>query len=253
MRKPAAKPARVLGGSETMDIPKIDVSPLRCSHDFNGAVIGMALGDAYLDSYANREKAHDPRIHKARLQLAHGEKQRGYFLWKISLVRNYLTFTSMQENKCMLGGKEYKSVKAMSLGSKKLSYLYPKLYQFRKKRVTRKILNRLTTLGLAIWYMDDGYLEKKKAPDGSYYPGRAARLHTEGFSHEEILVIISYFKEVLGISALAVRCTNGHEALWFNTENAKKLFDLVRPYVLRIECMKYKLPEFSIEAPVSGV
>lgn len=233
-----------------MEIPNKEVAPLSCSHDFNGAVIGMVLGDSWMESYANSSGvAHDPRKHKTRLQFGHCLEQKEYLLWKVALTRNYLVFNHIKDYQCVVKGTTCYTVKALSRGSRKLSYLYPKMYQFKKKLVSRKILNRLTPLGLAIWYMDDGYLEKKSNGKGGYYPGRAIRLSTESFTYEGVLLIQKYFQEVWEIPVVVVKCTSGHWVTWFNNASTKKFLDIVRPYVLQVECMKHKLPEFSVEAP----
>lgn len=210
----------------------------------------MVLGDATLKSTGRRHIAHDPRKHLASLSFGHSKKQKDYAIWKIELCRNYLTFNFIKEYKVKVKEKEYDVFLTNSKGSRKLSYLYAKMYQFRKKRVTQKILNRLTPLGLAIFYMDDGNLDKKKRPDGSYYPYRTIRLATNCFSALEVTLFQKTLEKRWGIKTKVTKNNRGHLSIYIHKKDAMRFLDVVRPFVSQVDCMKYKLPEFeNIEAP----
>jgi len=72
-----------------------------------------------------------------------------------------------------------------------------------KKRVTKKILKKLKPNGLAIWFADDGtttliginnYLSGKK----DRLTDRRVEMCTDGFLLEDVKIIQSYFKELVG-------------------------------------------------------
>ena len=63
-------------------------------------------------------------------------------------------------------------------GSNALNVLYPKIYNNKIKYVNEELLFRLTGLGIATWYMDDG-------SNGKY----GYVLCTNGFSSEDVLLI----------------------------------------------------------------
>lgn len=67
------------------------------------------------------------------------------------------------------------------------------LYKPNKRIAQRKLLNRLTPLGLAIWYMDDGGLSQKKR-NGVIYANELM-LNT-WLQKDDNQIIIDYFKEV---------------------------------------------------------
>ena len=75
--------------------------------------------------------------------------------------------------------------------------------------------------------------------DGCYnYPGKFIILHTESFTFEENNIISIWFKDKFNISP-SVRKKNNNYILYFNTEDTKKIIELIDPFV--ITSMKYKL------------
>ncbi len=113
-------------------------------------------------------------------------------------------------------------------------FLYP---SGRKKIDNRKLLEKLTPLGLAIWYMDDGGLSQKKR-DGKVYANELM-INTH-LSKEENQVIIDYFQDVWGISFSQVR-NRGFYRLRCGTKQARRFIDIVKPYVSQVTSMAHKL------------
>lgn len=194
-------------------------------------IVGSLLGDGYL--VRSHGATGNPRI-----QWRHGEKQLEYLEWKNSLLGDLQgSGIKWQDTSCF--GKIHKCCYAVSKISERLN---PFLSLTGKpKRVTRKWLNLLTPLGLAIWYMDDGCL------DMSYYTNkhgerkvarRRAVLCTHGFSLKEHHIMQRYFSVVWGIDVSIHRDKTKYK-LVFNRTNAEKLFSLIDPFV--IPSMKYKL------------
>ena len=255
----AAEPLEKEEGSETTQtatIKTMKVDPLKRSYDFTGAVIGMVFGDGSLDSTANHPSSwakangkvicHKPGNHKVSLYFGHSAKQEGYLKWKIELLRNYLTFNGGIKHRSMdVKGVRYETVRATSLGNNKLSYLYPKLYRNKKKFVNLHTLNRLTSLGLAVWYMDDGCLIQRKSSSGKLWPGRSIFLSTESFSKEEVLLVQQWFWKQWHIKASVVK-SRCYWVLWFNVWQTDLLLNIIRPYIEQVPAMWYKLPEFNV-------
>jgi hypothetical protein len=103
-----------------------------------------------------------------------------------------------------------------------------------KKRFSRQILNYLTPLGIAIWYMDDGSLSLKKR-EGKVH-GREIHLNTY-CSLEEARIIQVYFEEVWDV-AWTIVPNKGLFRLRMGSNEAKKLFKIIEPNV--VPMMKYK-------------
>lgn len=116
----------------------------KLSKEQKSLLIGLLLGDGTISS-------------NCVFKLSHSEAQREYLEWKVGL----LDVHGIKNN----GVKEYISSCGYNTGKKVLysqMSLNPTIKALRrtvytpKKHITRKLLNWITPLGLAIWYMDDG-------------------------------------------------------------------------------------------------
>lgn len=134
----------------------------------------------------------DGSINKANgFRMTHCGKQKNYLQWKVDLLSKYAIrncgVRSYISTKGYKVGEEYFYTRLNVIPFIKVlrRVLYPK---GRKNIANRKLLNRLTALGVAIWYMDDGCINQRK--DFSFY----VRIST-CLSKEDNQIIIDYFKE----------------------------------------------------------
>jgi hypothetical protein len=120
-----------------------------------------------------------------------------------------------------------------------------------EKKITRKILNKLNPLGLALWYCDDGNLSivlrkercKPGKPNQYLFQGR---MWTCSFSYEEHLLIQKYFEEELKLRVVIQKCKRKWKGevleyyyLRFPSNEFKKFSEIIKPYVPK--CMQYKI------------
>lgn len=151
----------------------------------------------------------------------HGLKQEQYLRWKANkLVRLQPRFSYPISKKT---GKTECRIDTSSFRS--LGILRKEFYTD-KKHVTRDSLNKLTLLGIAIWYQDDAHKVQ--------YGG--VRLMTCDFSIEEHNAIIQYFKEVWNVNCkieYTAEYKNGkrYPYIKFLAAEAEKLIDLIAPYI----------------------
>lgn len=103
-----------------------------------------------------------------------------------------------------------------------------KEYYTDSKRITRSILEKLTPLGLAIWYMDDAHKLR----------GGGSRLYTCSFTVKEHEVMIEYFKDKWGVCP-KIEWTGDNPYLKFLANEAEKLINIVEPHI--IGSMLYKI------------
>jgi len=134
-------------------------------------ILGSLLGDGSLSRWAN-----------TKYRAGHCNKQVDYMKWKLNVI-------NLPGN-----GKLYPLNK--NTGKSTTTYTYPQLntyydlfYQNGKKIVTKKILDKLQPLGLAVWYMDDGS-----------YSDRKLTLSTQSFEYGGNIIIQRYFKEKFNIN-----------------------------------------------------
>jgi stress-induced morphogen len=122
---------------------------IQSKHQANGAIIGMMLGDSSMYKYLVTSKMFDglSERRRSRIQMStsHCEKQLNYLLWKESIINSYVKFGKLiTDNSKIDKGFIYYKKTSLVESSKLLVYLYENFYAHRVKRVTSKILNRLT-------------------------------------------------------------------------------------------------------------
>ena len=184
-------------------------------------LIAMAIGDGHISK-------------SGLLKIRHSLKQEGYLDWKMKLLRQYGVKTSELK---FIDNNGYGAYEAYTRVTTFLKRCRKILYT-PKKRVTRKILNRLDAIGISIWYMDDGSLSNKKDKKGKVTS--SVLTISTCFSYEENQIIIDYFQEVWGVR-FGQRKMKNHYALICGTREGRKFINIVKNTVSKIPCMQYKL------------
>lgn len=158
-----------------------------------------------------------------------------------ALTGRKLSITERQrENQCIEGrlvnGKRTFKVAVNHPHYKKY---YKVLYKNGRKQITASLLRRLTPEAIAVWFMDDGYLDFKKSNNTRYL-----MICTDNFSEYEHSLIITWFKDTHGIECFIKYHQNKKDAikrprLAFNGKNSQKLVSLIYKYIL--PCFYYKI------------
>ncbi len=94
----------------------------------------------------------DRKTANSRLQIRHSLKQRDYVDWLYAELQNFVLSKPRQ-----IGDAYFFRTKSLSL----FTQWRQKFYKLGKKIIPRDI--SLSPLSLAIWFMDDGYFDKKAA------------------------------------------------------------------------------------------
>ena len=194
------------------------------NHDFNGILIGMVLGDSYIG--VNKAKT------LAYLETLHKGSHKPYLIWKQRLINYKFETTFRYKN-----NNGYDAFRFRTKLEKKLIYLRKDFYVNGKKRVKSNLLNRLTDLGLAIWYMDDGCLSLGRK--NGRINRRNVFLNTQGFGLEGNVLIQKWLLSKYGISS-NINQNRGFR-LRLNTSNTLKFIEIVSPFVNFVPCMQYKI------------
>lgn len=207
------------------------------SSELDGMIYGMILGDAHIRKFDNSNKS--------CLIMHHSHKQKEYLLWKKELLSQISHTNFNVSEKKTLNKKVNKVYSSIFMQSNRLIYFrkirdifYDKTG---RKFVNSKILNKLTPLGLAIWYMDDGCIGRELS--NSYEKKFRLRpfLSTHSFSKEENLIIKEYFKKVWNIEVQVAKHhgKNLQYFVRFSEPEFKKFVDIIKDYV--IPSMQYKI------------
>lgn len=193
-------------------------------------LIGLLLGDGTISN-------------NNVFKIAHSEKQKDYLEWKIK-----------QLNECGIRNNGVKTYIKNCGYNPGISVYYTQLniipfikvlrricYKGKKIIGNRKLLNRLSSKEIAIWYMDDGHINIRKSKEGRYI-GFYIKISTCE-PKKEMQVVIDYFKEVWGINFYLFheRKKEDSYSLCCGTKEGKKFIELVKPYVLQVPSMKYKI------------
>lgn len=164
---------------------------------------------------------------------SHCLAQQEYLEWKVrELYRLGAKLTPLRVRK---GGQEVVSFRTRSLPN--LKPLWKAFYPSGKKVFPDQIWS-LNSLGLAVWYQDDGSLQ-----------GRVAQLHTEGRSlSENKWLAEEFFPIQFSLNPIVSRKGPGHlggaqrSYLLFRVDETEKLIEIVSPHIHPVMSYKINLP-----------
>lgn len=193
-------------------------------------VVQIAIGGLLGDSHIRKKKWTDvdgnTRQGNSQIIIAHGDKQLEYLRWKMEKFGDLWNGEVRQRE-----GKWGTTYAAETKCSNAFNPFHELIGT--PKKVTRKLLNLLDPLGLAIWYQDDGTLmiEYHKRLDGTYaIKRRRIALCTECFSLEEHYIMQQYFKVVWDIDVAIFKIAGKHR-LSMNYENSKRFVEIIKEHV----------------------
>lgn len=200
----------------------------KLSKEQKSLLIGLLLGDGTISS-------------NYVFKLSHSEAQREFLEWKIDLLNKF----EFKNN----GVKEYISTCGYNKGNKVLysqMSLNPTIKALRrtvytpKKHITRRLLNWLTPIGLAIWYMDDGCINVNTSKQ------RSSIQHTIKIATcvdlDTAQVVIDYFKEVWDVQFRPFKEGKGTYSIASSTESDCAAFiQIIRPYIEQVPSLLYKI------------
>ena len=200
----------------------------KLSKEQKSLLIGLLLGDGTISS-------------NYVFKLSHSEAQREFLEWKIDLLNKF----GFKNN----GVKEYISTCGYNKGNKVLysqMSLNPTIKALRrtvytpKKHITRRLLNWLTPIGLAIWYMDDGCINVNTSKQ------RSSIQHTIKIATcvdlDTAQVVIDYFKKVWDVQFRPFKEGKGTYSIASSTESDCAAFiQIIRPYIEQVPSLLYKI------------
>lgn len=201
---------------------------IRLSKEQKSLLIALLIGDGTIsNNYV--------------FKLSHSTLQREYLEWKVGLLNKY----GIKSN----GVKEYISKCGYNTGKSVLysqMSLIPTIKALRrsvytpKKTITRKLLEWLNPLGLAIWYMDDGCINVNTSKQ------RSSIQHTIKIATcvdaSTIKTIINYFDEVWGIHFRPFKEGRNTYSIASSSElDCEKFIKIVKPYIEQVPSFLYKI------------
>ncbi len=199
-------------------------------------IAGAALGDGHIALTASHMRA--------RLSITQGAAQVDYLDYKTLLLGDLIQTPPVYQDL----PTSYSTVgtyRVATVSRPTIAELHRELYGRNGRRhITRAYLDRLTPLGLALWYLDDGSLITQPNPysrkDGTVanYPAVRSTLSVNSFSDEEAQLIRRWLQERWNIEG-GVSATAKGPVIWLTLEGTRQLHKLIAPYVP--PSMAYKL------------
>lgn len=193
-------------------------------------LIGCILGDGCLRKPIARK---NKKVGNVSLLLTHSIKQKEYMLWKVDRIRNILNSNYTAKVR-FINNSGYPGI-CWEKSHKYFRILRKWLYPNNKKQISSMVLNKLTAEAIAVWYMDDGSLTKKKR--NGHIHAREATLNTY-LSYQDNQVIINYFYQKWDIKMLHNK-SKGKYRLRFGGKELWKFVKLIKDHVH--PSMSYKI------------
>lgn len=193
------------------------------SHQWD-VIIGSLLGDARLECRSVGIRSNIT----ARLRVHHGDKQKEYVFWRYQALKDFV-LTEPQES---LWDNPKRNLHEISwyFHTKSTEYfgiLHKYFYTKGTKILPESISNFLIPSVIAVWFMDDGSNN-----------GENITMNTHGFSYEEQVRLVSFFKNQYAMNPTIIKDRTKFK-LAFGKVDYSKFIDLVRPFV--ISSMNYKI------------
>jgi recombination protein RecA len=174
------------------------------------------------------------------LMICHSPKQLEYMKWKEEFLKPLSTGIKQSTHFHKIRQKEYTTLTLRTTNHSYFTRLRKMFYPEGKKRIRRTLLNQLTPIGLATWFMDDG----TTGVNNRNYP--QLFLCTCSFTQKDNEIAQEYFQEELGIRVLIHG--GQYPRLYFNKPNSIKLVEIIKPYI--IPTLQYKLRFFLQTNPI---
>lgn len=190
----------------------------KISKEQKSLLIGLLLGDGTITNHPD-------------FRIMHSEKQKAYIEWKIKIMDEFgIKNGGLKVYKSTSGYNKGQNVLAVRLSTNATIKALRRTVYTPKKTITRRLLNWLNPLGLAIWYMDDGCINVNTSKQ------RSSIQHTIKIAtcvdEPTVEIIIEYFKEVWGIKFRKFKEKELYSIASSTEEDCSKFIEIIKPYII---------------------
>lgn len=195
---------------------KLEISKsnnLDISEEQKQVIIGSLLGDGCI-SYSGKYSKN------CRLQITHSMKQLEYLNYKYTIIKtlcnNNIVVRNRTDNRFKDPNYTVCEIKTKSLSI--FSNYRNTWYKEGKKDLQNSNVNEIEPLGLAIWFMDDGYIS-----------GKSFLLATQSFYKKDLELLKKILKDKFNIETVLRK--NGE--IYIRTKSSKEFVNLIKPYIVK--------------------
>lgn len=203
-------------------------------------IIACVLGDGSL------ALAYPHGSASASLRFTHSPKQYDYLDWKINLLESLPIIKGkkfiVKDIITNFNDKSFKQRKASLSYTKYFRIVHKWLYKNNEKSIKTVLKYIKSPISLAIWFMDDGGIlrKKKKHKNGDvYYLKPTMKLCTHSFGYDENILIQEYLKKQFNIESKILK-DKSYYYLWFNVVESIKIWSIIKPYIMQLKSMQEK-------------
>lgn len=194
-------------------------------------LIGILLGDGYIYT-RNNKKTHG-------IKFEWGYKSKDYIFHIYDLLFDFILKEPKLYIRTNKKGITSKTWRMETFSGSQFNELGNLLLNSNNKKEIKKdlIINHLTPLSLAYWYMDDGgrayYKNKRSLTD------MACILNTQGFSVNEVKLLINELNIKFNLNC-SLAFNKKKPIIYIPSGSYNIFYNLINPYI--IELFRYKLP-----------
>jgi len=163
---------------------KMGLEEFNIDEDVKQVLLGSLLGDGSLGINKGGKSAFYREIHSL--------KQKEYLIWKNQFLKVFDTKLHEYSIYDSRTDRTYHSILLWSKTNTLLTLYFQNLYKQGKKTINEDLLNQVGILGLAIWYMDDGYY---------HYGDYRCALSTDSYTYGEQLLVKNWLKNKFNVNA----------------------------------------------------
>jgi hypothetical protein len=192
-------------------------------------LVALVFGDGYIQNRKASKKAY--------LDIAHHIKHSDYIDWKSNLINSL----DIKNNIRIKNTKSGPQKRVTTLSYCILDSIRKRLYKNNQRCFPKSFVRGLDELALAILWMDDGCLcrSKKKRKDGQVYIYEFGIIATHAYDFNSQKNIICWLNK-FGIDAYILKSKDKYK-IQLNRDNLNKLITVIKPFVLQIPSMLYKV------------
>jgi hypothetical protein len=205
------------------NINYIDI-PISKLNKLKQFIRGSLLGDGSIPKKDKNSKNY-------RMTFGHGPKQKEYLMWKHAFLEEYLLSGAI--TKRVAKSERYKTGECVSYHFKSKTHPiftnFRNLYYSDKRFINKKDIVKIDEFALAIWYMDDGNItrRKKRSPH--------IELNTQSFLAEDVDFLVNLIQDKWNVRCARMSYSN---IIRISSYDCQKFLDIIEPY--KIDCLAYK-------------
>uniref|UniRef100_A0A6M3XGD2 Putative homing endonuclease n=1 Tax=viral metagenome TaxID=1070528 RepID=A0A6M3XGD2_9ZZZZ len=204
--------------------------------EIKSAIVGMVIGDGCLSKHKRTD------TNNAYFQMSHCDAQYEYLMWKKGILENVSGCKVWPATHKAPNGKIFKGWHLNSKANPVYTKLYNRFYVYKKKSLDEYLVKMITSLALAIMYMDDGCIGKAMP---QYWTKETFYLCLDNFDYANLFLLKKSLKLKFDLDWNINKTSVKYYQLRLLNKHNQKFADIVRPYIELVPSMLYKLGSYA--------